>query len=162
MRPKLVFGVSLLSALLGGGSCIAIVLVVFSSFKPVGRPGLVLLGTLFLPIAAIILGSVFVYRHTARRRKLQAFTTAVLAIILTLGLLLTAFILVRRRNHLEPFQDPTLHRYLAVNRIQSDLFLDRPQSFNYETNMFIQIHTQFFNSLSDVVTINRSGERFVF
>ena len=102
MRPKLVFGVSLLSALLGGGSCIAIVFVVFSSFNPMGHPGLVVFGTLLLPLAAIILGSVFVYRHTARRRKLQAFVTAVLATILTLSLLLTATILSRRRNHLEP------------------------------------------------------------
>ena len=117
MRPKLVFGVSVLSALLGGGSCIATVFVVFSSFNPVGRPGLIVLGTLFLPIASIILGSVFVYRHTARRRKLQAFITAVLATILTLGLLVTAIILVRRRNHIEPFQDPVLQRYLATSRI---------------------------------------------
>jgi hypothetical protein len=102
MRPKLVFGVSLLSALLGGGSCIAIVFVVFSSFNPMAHPGLVVFGTLLLPLAAIILGSVFVYRHTARRRKLQAFITAVLTTILTLSLLLTATILSRRRNHLEP------------------------------------------------------------
>jgi hypothetical protein len=104
MRPKLVFGVSLLSALLGGGSCIAIVFVVFSAFNPVGQPSLVVFGTLLLPIAAIILGAIFVYRHTARRRKLQAFITAVLATILTLALLVTATILSRRRNHLEPPQ----------------------------------------------------------
>ena len=104
MRPKLVFGVSLLSALLGGGSCIAIVFGVFSSFNPVGQPGLVVIGTLLLPIAAIILGSVFVYRHTARRRKLQAFITAVLATILTLALLLAASILSRRRIHERPPQ----------------------------------------------------------
>jgi hypothetical protein len=107
MRPKLVFGVSLLSALLGGGSCIAIVFVVFSSFNPVGQPGLLVFATLLLPVAAVILGSVFVYRHTARRRKLQAFITAVIATILTLSLLLTATILSRRNNHLKPPQLPT-------------------------------------------------------
>jgi|RhiMetdeSRZDD1v2_1073273.scaffolds.fasta_scaffold49919_3 hypothetical protein len=117
MRPKLVFGVSVLSALLGGGSCIAIVFVVFSSFNPVGRPGLVVFGTLVLPVAATIAGSIFVYRHTARRRRLQAFITAVLATILTFALLVTAIILVRRRNHIEPFQDPILRRYLATSRI---------------------------------------------
>ena len=104
MRPKLVFGVSLLSALLGGGSCIAIVFAVFSSFNPVGHAGPIVFGTFILPLAAIIIGSVFVYRHTARRRKLQAFITAVLALILTLGLLLTATILSRHRNELEPPQ----------------------------------------------------------
>jgi hypothetical protein len=140
MRPKLVFGVSLVSALLGGGSCIAIVFVVFSSLNPVGRPELVVFGTLLLPIAAITLGSVFVYRHTARRRKLQAFITAVLATILTLSLLLSAVLLIRRRNQLEPFQDPILHKYLAGG-IQSNFFLNRTQCINHKTNVFIQIHT---------------------
>jgi hypothetical protein len=102
MRAKLVFGVSILAALVGGGSCIAIVFFVFSSFNPVNRIGLFVAATMLLPIAAIIFGSVFVYRHTARRRKLQAFITAVLATILTLGLLLTATILSRRQINREP------------------------------------------------------------
>jgi hypothetical protein len=109
MRPKLVFGVSLLAALLGAGSCIGIVFGVFSSFNPVGRPSLFVAGTLLLPLAAIVFGSIFVYRHTARRRKLQAFITAVLATILTLSLLVAATILSARRNNLEPPQFPQPH-----------------------------------------------------
>jgi small-conductance mechanosensitive channel len=56
---------------------------------------------LVLPIAAIVFASVFVYRHTARRRTLQAFMTAVLATLLTLGLFVVATILSARRNSID-------------------------------------------------------------
>jgi len=102
MRPKLVFGVSLIAALVGAGSCIAIVFGVFSSFNPISNSGLLVVATLFLPIAAISFSSVFVYRHTARRRKLQAFMTAILATLFTLGLLVVATILSARRNPERP------------------------------------------------------------
>ena len=102
MRPKLVFGVSLIAALVGAGSYIAIVFGVFSSFNPISNPGFLVVATLFLPIAAIVFSSVFVYRHTARRRKLQAFMTAILATLLTLGLLVVATIWSARRNPERP------------------------------------------------------------
>ena len=98
MRPKLVVGVSSLAALLGAGSCIGVVFFVFSSFSPVTRPGLIVASTFLLPIALIGFASVFVYRHTARRRRLQAFATAVLATVLTLALLAIAIIVSGRRN----------------------------------------------------------------
>jgi purine-cytosine permease-like protein len=102
MRPKLVLGVSFLAALLGAGSCIGIVLGISSSLNPASRPGLIVIASLLLPIAAIIFASVFVYRHTARRRKLQAFVTAVLATLLTLSFFVLATILSARRNNTEP------------------------------------------------------------
>jgi hypothetical protein len=57
------------------------------------RPSVFALGTLLLPIAAITYASIFVYRHTARRRRLQAMLTALLAIFLTLTILLLSSIL---------------------------------------------------------------------
>src|SRR5215467_2060269 len=102
MRPKLVVGVSILAALLGAGSCIAIVLGVFSSLNPIAKPGWLLLAILLLPIASIVFASLFVYRHTARRRRLQAFITAILATLLTLGFFVLATILSSRRNAIEP------------------------------------------------------------
>jgi Mn2+/Fe2+ NRAMP family transporter len=98
MRPKLVVGVSFLAALVGAGSCIAIVLGVFSSLNPVTRPGLLVAATFLLPVLAITFASIFVYRHTARRRKLQAFITAVLATLLTLTIFVVAVIFSTRRN----------------------------------------------------------------
>lgn len=97
MRLRLVIAASLLAAIAGAGSCIALVLGVFS-VKALSSPGLLVASTLLLPTAAIIFASIFVYRHTARRRRLQAFLTAILAILLTLALFVSASILNSRFN----------------------------------------------------------------
>ena len=97
MRLRLVIAASLLAAIVGAGSCIALVLGVFS-VKALSSPGLLVASTLLLPILAIIFASIFVYRHTARRRRLQAFITALLATLLTLGFFVCASILSARWN----------------------------------------------------------------
>ncbi len=101
MRLKLVLIVSLLAAVVGAGSCIALVLGVFSR-QALSSPGLLVLATFLLPLAAIIFASIFVYRHTARRRRLQAFLTLVLATLLTVALFVVTSILTTRRDHFEP------------------------------------------------------------
>lgn len=101
MRLKLVIAASLLAAVVGAGSCIALVLGVFS-VKVLSSPGLLAASTLLLPIVTIVFASIFVYRHTARRRKLQAFLTAILAILLTLSLFLLASILTSRNEPADP------------------------------------------------------------
>jgi hypothetical protein len=103
MRLKLVFAASALAALVGAGSCIAIVLGVFS-VQALSRPGLLVALTLLLPIAAITFAAIFVYRHTARRRKLQAVLTTIIATLLTLSLFILASILSARRIPIEPTQ----------------------------------------------------------
>lgn len=92
MRLKLVLAASLLAAIAGAGSCIALVLGVFS-VRTLSTPGLLLSSTLLLPVATVIFASIFVYRHTARRRRLQAFLTAIIATLLIIGLLIFALIL---------------------------------------------------------------------
>src|SRR5215211_6699766 len=72
MRLKLVLIASSLAAIAGAGSCIALVLGVFSR-QALSSPGLLVASTFLLPLATIIFASIFVYRHTARRRRLQAF-----------------------------------------------------------------------------------------
>jgi purine-cytosine permease-like protein len=101
MRLKLVIAASVLAALVGAGVCIALVLGVFS-VQALSNPGLLVTSTLLLPIATITFASIFVYRHTARRRKLQAFLTAILAIILTLAFFIAASIVTGRYSPLEP------------------------------------------------------------
>jgi len=101
MRLRLVLAASLLAAIVGAGSCIALVLGVFSP-QALASPGLLVASTLLLPTAAIVFASIFVYRHTARRRRLQAFLTAILATLLTIGLIIFASILSARRNPREP------------------------------------------------------------
>ena len=103
MRLKLVLAASLLAAIAGAGSCIALVFGVFS-VKALASPGLLVSSTLLLPVLAIVFSSIFVYRHTARRRKLQAFLTAMLATLLTFALFIVATILSARRIPAEPTQ----------------------------------------------------------
>lgn len=108
MRLKLVFAASALAAIVGAGSCIALVLGVFSA-KALSSPGLLVLSTLLLPAAAIVFASIFVYRHTARRRKLQAFLTTLIATLLTLGFFVVASILSARIAPTEPTQPAGPH-----------------------------------------------------
>ena len=108
MRLKLVFAAAALAAIVGAGSCIALVLGVFS-VKALSSPGLLVVSTLVLPIAAITFAAIFVYRHTARRRKLQAFLTTLVAILLTLCLFIVATVLSARRTPTEPTQPAGPH-----------------------------------------------------
>ena len=101
MRLKLVLAASGLAAIVGAGTCIALVLGVFS-VKALSSPGLLVISTLLLPIAATAFAAIFVYRHTARRRKLQALLTAIIAILLTLAFFIAASILTGQYNPLEP------------------------------------------------------------
>jgi hypothetical protein len=108
MRLKLVFAAAALAALVGAGSCIALVLGVFST-PALSRPGLLVASTLLLPVATIVFSAIFVYRHTARRRKTQAFLTTLIAILLTLGFFIVASILSARRVPTEPTQPAGPH-----------------------------------------------------
>ena len=101
MRLKLVLAASVLAAVVGAGICIALVLGIFT-MKALSNPGLLVTSTLLLPIATIAFAAIFVYRHTARRRKLQALLTAIIAILLTLAFFIAASIVTGRSRPLEP------------------------------------------------------------
>ena len=96
VRLKLVMLMSLIAALVGAGSSIAIILTRSTSVHVLSSPDLVITATLVLPIATVILASFFVYRHTARRRKTQALLTGVLAAFLSLGIFILASIITSR------------------------------------------------------------------
>ena len=106
MRLKLVLICSSIAAIVGAGAASAIIISVFSSLTPVTHPGLVVLLTYLLPFTAILLASIFVYRHTARRRKLQAILTATLSILLTILIFIIASIVTARRAPINP-ETPT-------------------------------------------------------
>src|SRR5688572_12685829 len=103
MRLKLVIIASLLAAVVGAGASIALVLGVLA-VESLSSPGLLATSTLLLPIAAIVFASIFVYRHTAKRRKLQAFLTALLATLLTLSIFMLTSVLTSRGGLVEPVQ----------------------------------------------------------
>ena len=105
MRLKLVFISSVVAAALGTGSSIAIILYVSSSLKPITAPGLFVLATFLLPAGATLLATIFVYRHTARRRKLQAALTVIISLILTIAFFVTGSIVTSRTNPVLPQPD---------------------------------------------------------
>jgi uncharacterized membrane protein YfcA len=96
MRLKLVIVSSLIAAVIGAGGGIAIILFVFSSLTPLMKPGAVVFSTLLLPLVATLIASIFVYRHTARRRKLQAALTTIISLLLILAAFVFASIVTSR------------------------------------------------------------------
>lgn len=106
MRLKLILIASLLAALVGSGASIAIVLGVFSSLKPLSTPGLLVFSTFLLPLGMIVWATIFVYRHTARRRKLQAVLTAVFGLLLSVGTFTAAAFLSARAAGIPKQQKP--------------------------------------------------------
>jgi ABC-type transport system involved in multi-copper enzyme maturation permease subunit len=102
MRLKLVFVSSVVAAAVGAGCTIAIILYVFSSLKPITAPGLFVLATFLLPAGATLLATIFVYRHTARRRKLQAALTVIISLVLTIAFFVIGSIVTSRINPIQP------------------------------------------------------------
>jgi uncharacterized membrane protein len=93
MRWKLLLIASLLATLVGAGATLGIVIGVLGAPGQFNAPDVAVLGTLIIPVAASTFASIFVYRHTARRRRLQAMATALLATILTLTILILSSML---------------------------------------------------------------------
>lgn len=100
MRLKLVLIASLSAAIAGSGVSIAISLGALGSLARLFIPDLAANRWLVImafapPAGAVILGSIFVYRHTARRRKLQAVLTAILTVVLCGCLLVAALLIIK-------------------------------------------------------------------
>lgn len=93
MRWKLVLIASLIATIIGAGATFGIIFGFLGSTRRLATHDMAVLGTLLIPVVAIILASFFVYRHTARRRSLQAMLTALLAGLLTLTTLILGSIL---------------------------------------------------------------------
>jgi FlaA1/EpsC-like NDP-sugar epimerase len=104
MRLKLVLIASLIAAVAGAGSAIAIVLFALSSLESIASPGLLVVSTYLLPVLSTLFASIFVYRHTARRRKLQAALTVMISFVLTLAVFLAASMLTARSTPEQPPQ----------------------------------------------------------
>jgi len=104
MRLKLVFIASLIAAIVGAGAAIAIVVFVLASLDSITSPGLLVAATYLLPITTIFFAAMFVYRHTARRRRLQAALTVLISLVLTLTIFVVASMLTARPNPQAPAQ----------------------------------------------------------
>jgi purine-cytosine permease-like protein len=112
MRLKLVLIASFVAAVVGSGASIAIILGRFSSLEGLSSPDLLAVSTFILPIATVVLAGIFVYRHTARRRKTQALLTGILAMFLSLAVFLLTSILTSRNTPTQPPQ-PAIPRNIG-------------------------------------------------
>ena len=90
MRWKLLILASLGAAILGIGLWASFAIIFFGSARALARHDWLLLASSLIPFALVAYASVFVYRHTARRRKTQVVTTAVVSILLALFFYLAA------------------------------------------------------------------------
>ena len=95
MRWKLLIAASLLAAAAGSGACYAAARFLLPPRGP-DASGWAAALPLLAPLGAITYAAVFVYRHTARRRALQAAATALLASLLALTALTLGSILSGR------------------------------------------------------------------
>jgi hypothetical protein len=82
VRWKLLLAASLVASVVGAGGCYGLVYAVrrLSQLHPSALTALVI--SELVPVAASVSAAVFVYRHTARRRKLQAVLTLLLGLAL--------------------------------------------------------------------------------
>ena len=96
MRWKLVIAASLLAAAAGAGALYAAWSFLLAPWGGREAPLWAAALSLLAPLGAITYAAVFVYRHTARRRQIQAAATALLASLLTLTALTFASVLSGR------------------------------------------------------------------
>ena len=83
MRWKLLIIASLAAVVAGAGGSAGLLYLLTGRAALSDRAGWLAIAALALPLAAIAYASVFVYRHTARRRKMQAAATALASLALT-------------------------------------------------------------------------------
>lgn len=85
MRWKLLVIASFAAALISCGLWSLLVISVFGTARALARNDLLLISSAIIPLGVAAYAGVFVYRHTARRRKTQVMFTVILALFLTLG-----------------------------------------------------------------------------
>lgn len=83
MRWKLVLLAPLSAAILGVALWSSLVIAIFGSAWNLARNGRLLLASALIPIGVAVFAGIFVYRHTARKRRTQAIITVLLSLLLT-------------------------------------------------------------------------------
>jgi len=83
VRWKLLLVVSIVGGLLALGLWSILAVAIFGSARVMAQEDWRLLVSLVIPLAVNILATIFVYRHTSRRRKLQALLASGLVLLFT-------------------------------------------------------------------------------
>jgi hypothetical protein len=100
MRWKLLILVSLVAALLALGLWSAVTIAVFGSARVLAQNDWLLLCSLVIPLGVTAYAGVFVYRHTSKRRKLQAVITALLSLMFTVDVYFIAWVVFPDRFYI--------------------------------------------------------------
>lgn len=87
MRWKLLIITTLVTVLVGASSALALIYFFVRPVRPFTFDNYLSWLALLAPLAALIYAAIFVYRHTARRRKLQAMLFSIVAGSLTATLI---------------------------------------------------------------------------
>jgi hypothetical protein len=158
MRWKLLVLVSFVAALLALGLWSAFTIAVFGSARMPQNNWLLLCG-LVIPLGVTTYAGVFVYRHTAKRRKLQALIAIVLVLLLTAASYLIAASLFLRGSTLQPVMKCATpcglsRTCLLFPRSQSNLFLHRFQRIDHELNMLVEFDVQLNHALMNIIAID--------
>ena len=111
MRWKLLVIVSLVTTLIAFCTWELSISLLFGSIRPIHSESRLLPATFAIPIIISLLGGLFVYRHTARRRKTQALIGVLLSLILTGGIYLGAARLFPRRLSISKAFAAITHRH---------------------------------------------------
>ena len=162
MRWKLLVLVSFVAALLALGLWSAITIAVFGSARALARNDWLLLCSLVIPLGVATYAGVFVYRHTAKRRKLQALIAIVLTLILTVAAYFAgskffphSIGIISSPCDNYPCDKSSLTRTrLLFLRPQSNLCLHRLQGIDHEPNVLIQFNAQLSDTLVNIFAIN--------
>lgn len=158
MRWKLLLIVSLVAGLVGSVATLAIIIFLLGSNRrpSPGSVDFIAFFPLVFPLAMIIVASIFVYRHTARRRKLQALLTALLSALLMLTVFFFGQLLLSPKSPQQPLptqpgkvvsQERSIREpcarpqaILSGERAQADLLLQRAQGIYHEAYVLVQFN----------------------
>jgi uncharacterized membrane protein YfcA len=97
MRWKLLLTTSVAAAIIGLGLWSALTIAFFGSARALARHDSTLLASFAIPLGLSAIAGVFAYRHTARRRKTQAFLAGFLTLLFVAGAYLAASTLLPSR-----------------------------------------------------------------
>jgi branched-subunit amino acid ABC-type transport system permease component len=97
MRWRLILSTSIFASICGGVLTLLLFYLLFGSSFTSMKPAIMLSLAGILPATIVLIASVFVYRHTARRRSTQAWLTAVITVFLMLSILLAGLFFARSR-----------------------------------------------------------------
>ncbi len=97
MRWKLLVLASVAAAVLGIGLWSLFAILFFGTAQELARHHWILLASTLIPLGLITYAGLFIYRHTARRRKTQAVTTVLLSLVLSPFVYLGARTLIPNR-----------------------------------------------------------------